>query len=159
VYDRCGVGRGITCGGRNSRRDLLGPRLVIASPIVDGPNPIWPGSIAVGNAAEAREAVRTLKQDGADFIKIYSRLPREAFFAIADETTKQGLPFAGHVRCRFRSWKPQRQDSTASSILPASSLRAPHAKKSCTKRARTLGRICLRSETSQPLAHTPADPL
>jgi cytosine/adenosine deaminase-related metal-dependent hydrolase len=76
---------------------LLGPRLVIASPIVDGPNPIWPGSIAVGNAAEAREAVRTLKQDGADFIKIYSRLPREAFFAIADETTKQGLPFAGHV--------------------------------------------------------------
>ena len=38
---------------------LLGPRLVIASPIVDGPNPIWPGSIAVGNAAEAREAVRT----------------------------------------------------------------------------------------------------
>src|SRR5215470_12175038 len=76
---------------------LLGPRMVIASPIVDGPNPIWPGSIAVGNAAEAREAVRTLKQDGADFIKVYSRLPREAFFAIADEATKLGLPFAGHV--------------------------------------------------------------
>ena len=34
---------------------LLGPRLVIASPIVDGLNPIWRGSIAVGNAAEARE--------------------------------------------------------------------------------------------------------
>jgi imidazolonepropionase-like amidohydrolase len=76
---------------------LLGPRMVIASPIVDGPNPIWPGSIAVGTAAEAREAVRTLKQDGADFIKVYSRLPREAFFAIADEATKLGLPFAGHV--------------------------------------------------------------
>src|SRR2546430_4867738 len=76
---------------------LLGPRMVIASPIVDGPNPIWPGSISVGNAAEAREAVRTLKQAGADFIKIYSRLPRDAFFAIVDETTKQGLPFAGHV--------------------------------------------------------------
>jgi cytosine/adenosine deaminase-related metal-dependent hydrolase len=76
---------------------LLGPRLVIASPIVDGPLPIWHGSIAVGNAAEAREAVRTSKQAGADFIKIYDRLPRDAFFAIADETTKQGLRFAGHV--------------------------------------------------------------
>ena len=49
---------------------LLGPRMVIASPIVDGPNPIWPGSISVGNAAEAREAVRTLKQAGADFMHI-----------------------------------------------------------------------------------------
>jgi imidazolonepropionase-like amidohydrolase len=76
---------------------LLGPRLVIASPIVDGPHPIWPGSVAVGTAAEAREAVRALKHDGADFIKIYSRLPREAFFAIVEETAKQGLPFAGHV--------------------------------------------------------------
>jgi imidazolonepropionase-like amidohydrolase len=76
---------------------LLGPRLVIASPIVDGPQPIWPGSTTVANAAEAREAVRTAKQAGADFIKIYDRLPRDAFFAIADETTKQGLRFAGHV--------------------------------------------------------------
>jgi Amidohydrolase family len=76
---------------------LLGPRLVIASPIVDGPHPIWRDSLAVGNAAEAREAVRTAKQAGADFIKIYSRLPRDAFFAIVDETTKQGLRFAGHV--------------------------------------------------------------
>jgi cytosine/adenosine deaminase-related metal-dependent hydrolase len=38
---------------------LLGPRLIIASPIVDGPQPIWPGSTTVANAAEAREAVRT----------------------------------------------------------------------------------------------------
>src|SRR5712692_7789084 len=76
---------------------LLGPRLIIASPIVDGPQPIWPGSTTVANAAEAREAVRTAKQAGADFIKIYDRLPRDAFFAIADETTKQGLRFAGHV--------------------------------------------------------------
>jgi imidazolonepropionase-like amidohydrolase len=76
---------------------LLSPRLVIASPIVDGPKPIWPGSIAVGSEADAREAVRKLKQDGADFIKVYSLLPREAYFAIADEAKRQGLPFAGHV--------------------------------------------------------------
>jgi Amidohydrolase family len=76
---------------------LLGPRLVIASRIVDGRNPIWRGSVAVGSAAQAREAVRQEKQEGADFIKIYDRLSRDAFFAIVDETKKQELRFAGHV--------------------------------------------------------------
>lgn len=76
---------------------LPGPRLAIASAIVDGPKPIWPGSIAVGTDAEARQAVIRSKEGGADFIKVYSRLPREAYFAIADEAKKQGLPFAGHV--------------------------------------------------------------
>ena len=76
---------------------LLGPRLVIASPIVDGPNPVWPASVSVSNDREARQAVTKARQDGADFIKVYSRLTREAFFAIADETKKQGISFAGHV--------------------------------------------------------------
>jgi len=76
---------------------LLGPRMAIASAIVDGPKPIWPGSIAVGNDAEGRQAVIQSKQAGADFIKVYSRLTREGYFAIADEAKKQGIPFAGHV--------------------------------------------------------------
>src|SRR5260370_36684076 len=76
---------------------LLAPRMVIASTIVDGPKPIWRGSIAVANEAEGRQAVIKLKQDGYDFIKVYSLLPREAYFAIADEAKKQGLQFAGHV--------------------------------------------------------------
>ena len=76
---------------------LVGPRMAIASAIVDGPKPIWPGSLAVGTDAEGRQAVIQSKQAGADFIKVYSRLPREAYFAIADEAKKQGIPFAGHV--------------------------------------------------------------
>jgi len=76
---------------------FLAPRMVIASTIVDGPKPIWPGSIGVANEAEARQAVIRLRRDGYDFIKVYSLLPREAYFAIADEAKKQGLPFAGHV--------------------------------------------------------------
>jgi tetratricopeptide (TPR) repeat protein len=76
---------------------FVGPRLFIASPIVDGPKPFWPGSISVGNATEGRQAVVRLKQKGADFVKVYSGLPREAYFAIADEAKKQGIPFAGHV--------------------------------------------------------------
>ncbi len=77
--------------------ELLGPRLSIASPIIDGPNPIWRGSVGVANAAQAREAVLRAKEGGADFIKVYSLLSREAYFAIAAEAHRQGLPFVGHV--------------------------------------------------------------
>ena len=76
---------------------LLGPRMVIASPIVDGPRPFWSGSISVANEAQARQAVTTAKQGGADFIKVYSYLPRDLYFDIADESKKQGIPFEGHV--------------------------------------------------------------
>jgi imidazolonepropionase-like amidohydrolase len=75
----------------------LGPRIVAAGPIVDGPKPIWAGSIAVSNADEGRKAVMTVKQGGSDFVKVYSLLPRDAYFAIADEAKRQGMVFAGHV--------------------------------------------------------------
>jgi len=76
---------------------ILGPRLVASQTLVDGPKPVWPLSIAVSNEAQGREAVLSLKKRGADFIKVYSLLPRDAYFAIADEAKKQGIPFAGHV--------------------------------------------------------------
>jgi tetratricopeptide (TPR) repeat protein len=76
---------------------LLGPRMCIASTIVDGPNPIWPGSIIASNADEGRKAVIRAKEEGADFVKVYSMLPRDAYFAIADEARKQLIPFSGHV--------------------------------------------------------------
>jgi hypothetical protein len=76
---------------------LLGPREFIASPIIDGPKPVWPGSIAIKNSAEGEAAVRDSRKSGADFIKVYSLLPREAYFAIAAESKKEGIPFVGHV--------------------------------------------------------------
>lgn len=76
---------------------LVGPRLVIASTIIDGPKPIWPNSTAAGTVDEGREAVHKAKREGADFIKVYSLLPRDVFFAIADEAHRAGLPVDGHV--------------------------------------------------------------
>ena len=76
----------------------IGPHIVAAGIIVDGPNPpCAPCSIAVGNAAEGRKAVLTVKEMGSDFIKVYSTLPRDAYFAIADEAKRQNMIFAGHV--------------------------------------------------------------
>ncbi|HEY0796257.1 MAG TPA: hypothetical protein VGD64_10790, partial [Acidisarcina sp.] len=76
---------------------LTGPRIFAAGPIVDGPGGPWPGSIIVTSAAEARAAVDKIKRDGYDFVKVYSALDREPYFAIADEAKKLGIPFAGHV--------------------------------------------------------------
>lgn len=77
--------------------ELIGPRMVIGSPIVDGPKPIWPGSIGVLSADQARAAVRKVKADGYDFVKVYSLLSKEPYLAIADEAKKIGIPFEGHV--------------------------------------------------------------
>src|SRR4030095_13785111 len=60
-------------------------------------NPVWPRSVVAADAKEGRAAVDAAIRDGAEFIKVYSRLPRDAYFAIAEESKRRGVPFAGHV--------------------------------------------------------------
>ena len=76
---------------------LLGPRMMFAGPMLDGPQPAYPDSLPVSTPEDGRGAVRWLKQQGVDFIKVQSLLPREAYLAIADEARAQGLNFVGHV--------------------------------------------------------------
>jgi imidazolonepropionase-like amidohydrolase len=76
---------------------LLGPRMIIAGPMLDGPVPRFPSSAPVANAAGARRTVDDLKARGVDFIKIQSLIPRDGYFAAADEAKKLGLVFVGHV--------------------------------------------------------------
>jgi hypothetical protein len=79
----------------------VGPRLVIGAR-VDGPvNKARFVSHVVTDQDGAR-AVDTLsrKKDGsarADFIKPYSWVPRAAYFGMAAEAKKLGVPFAGHA--------------------------------------------------------------
>ena len=76
---------------------LIGPRMVISGPMLDGPQPRFPSSIAIKTPDDGRRAVDDLKKRGADFIKLQSLLPRDAVFAIADEAHNQGITFVGHV--------------------------------------------------------------
>ncbi len=76
---------------------MIGPRIVISGPMLDGPQPRFPISIAIKTTEDGRRAVDDLKKRGADFIKLQSLIPREAVFAIADEAKKQGITFVGHV--------------------------------------------------------------
>jgi hypothetical protein len=73
------------------------PTIYLGSPIIDGPNPTWPDSIVVTDEAQGREVVEQQRQRGADFIKVYSKLSRNAYFAIADEANKCGIAFEGPV--------------------------------------------------------------
>lgn len=76
---------------------LLGPRIYTSGPMLDGPKPRFPSSVAIATPEDARKAVADLKQRGADFIKLQSLIPRDAVFAIAEEAKKQEIPFEGHV--------------------------------------------------------------
>jgi imidazolonepropionase-like amidohydrolase len=82
---------------------LLGPRMIIAGPMLDGPIPQFPSSAPVKDAAEGRRIVDELQKNGADFIKIQSLIPRDGYFAAADEARKLGIVFAGHVPDKVRA--------------------------------------------------------
>jgi imidazolonepropionase-like amidohydrolase len=76
---------------------LLGPRMIIAGPMLDGPTPRFPSSAPVSDAASGRKIVDDLKNAGVDFIKIQSLVPRDGYFAAAAEANKLGITFVGHV--------------------------------------------------------------
>ncbi|WP_340683254.1 amidohydrolase family protein [Amycolatopsis coloradensis] len=79
------------------RGELLGPRMVLASGIVDGPVTLLaPPVLHVSTAAEARAVVRAEKAAGAEFVKTYSYLGPDALRALADESRAQGIRFSGH---------------------------------------------------------------
>lgn len=78
-------------------RNLVGPRIVTAGRMLDGPKPAVPGAYPVVDADTAKAAARKLIAQGIDFLKVYSWLPRDAYFAIAEESRQAGIRFAGHV--------------------------------------------------------------
>src|SRR5580704_17751238 len=75
----------------------LSPEVIVGSAIVDGDPPVWPGSIIVRSPDDARRVVDSIKAGGADFVKVYNGVPRDAYFALADEAKKQDISFVGHL--------------------------------------------------------------
>lgn len=79
------------------RGQRLGPRIVASGRIIDG-SPRSRGTyVAIDSARAMRAEVQQRQREGLDFIKVYTRLSREAFLAGADEARRIGMPLAGHV--------------------------------------------------------------
>jgi imidazolonepropionase-like amidohydrolase len=76
---------------------LLGPRMVIAGPMLDGPKSRFPSSVSLTTADEGKTAVDDLRAKGVDFIKVQSFITRDAYFAVAAETKRLGITLVGHV--------------------------------------------------------------
>jgi hypothetical protein len=76
---------------------LIGPRMVIAGPMLDGPKPRFPDSVSLASPEQARKTVDDLKSRGVDFIKVQSFILRDEYFAVVDEANKQHLTLVGHV--------------------------------------------------------------
>jgi imidazolonepropionase-like amidohydrolase len=75
-----------------------GPRILTAGRKIDGEPPVWPGSLGVKTAAEGREAVRQVKQAGADFVKIYfSDVAPDVLKAVVEEAHNLHLRITGHM--------------------------------------------------------------
>ncbi|WP_420125035.1 amidohydrolase family protein [Longimicrobium sp.] len=83
--------------GRARQPGSGAPRIVFSSPMLDGSPPAWRHGYGVADSAAAVAAVDTMAALGFDFLKVYARLPRDAYFSIARRARERGIPFAGHI--------------------------------------------------------------
>lgn len=78
--------------------EVIGPRMVVTGPILDGPPLRWLAtSVAVRTPEDARRLVDSLAAEGADFIKVYELLVPQVFSAVLEQAKLRGLPVVGHV--------------------------------------------------------------
>jgi hypothetical protein len=77
---------------------LIGPRMVVGTPLLEGPGFIFPwGSLVISDTTRVPIVVDSLRQKGYDFMKVYSFLRSDIFFALARYCNQNKIPFAGHV--------------------------------------------------------------
>jgi cytosine/adenosine deaminase-related metal-dependent hydrolase len=77
---------------------ILGPRLFIAGPLMEGPVPIQMGLIVdLFSDTQAHEEVRELRAQKVDYIEVDTTLTPELYAAVADEARRQNLPLVGHI--------------------------------------------------------------
>jgi len=76
---------------------VIGPRIALAY-LVDGGDS---GNIA-NTPNDGRQTVRLAKQQGYEFIKVYSNLNAETYKAIIDEASKQNMKVIGHIPTIFK---------------------------------------------------------
>ncbi|CAN5874208.1 amidohydrolase family protein [soil metagenome] len=103
---------------------LLAPRIVTSGTVADGADEgDW--SVETLTAEQGRKAVSINKNQGADFIKVYDGVSRDAYFALVEEAKRQRISFAGHVPIAITSFEAsdagQRSFEHLGNILRSSS--------------------------------------
>ncbi len=89
--------------------DSIAPRVFFAGPLLDGNFVVYDGEsrpeIGVRNATpdDARSAIRNLKEQGVDFIKIYEMVSPAVFEAMVETANELELPIDSHVPLSLRA--------------------------------------------------------
>ncbi|MEM7455070.1 MAG: amidohydrolase family protein [Planctomycetota bacterium] len=87
----------INARGNSQDPSQVMPELFVTGAIVDGDPPVWPFSEVCTNGEEARAAVKKLHEAGVNQIKVYARLPEDAYRAAIEEAHRLELKATGHV--------------------------------------------------------------
>lgn len=85
------LGKEIAAGER------IGPTIISAGALIDGPPGAWPNQMVAATPEEGRESVRRAKAEGWGSVKAYSLLRSDVYEAIADEARNTGMALYGHV--------------------------------------------------------------
>jgi hypothetical protein len=81
-----------------NRGKILGPHLVVAGPIIQGPLPFqMPLFISVKDATAGRQTVDMLRNRGVDFIKVQDAIPHDIYVAVAQEAKRDNISLVGHI--------------------------------------------------------------
>jgi hypothetical protein len=89
---------------RTESGEVIGPRLVVGGPIIEGEPPpelasVIPvdGKVLVKDSTEGAQEVAAEAALGYDFIKVYNNIPADAYKGIMAESRVHGLAVDGHV--------------------------------------------------------------
>ncbi len=77
---------------------VIGPRMALAKMIDGGEGQ----GVKVNTPEDGRQAVRSAKAEGYEFIKVYAYLNVETYKAIVEEANKQQLKVIGHIPDAFK---------------------------------------------------------
>lgn len=91
-------------GQRNEiiRGDVIGPRMALAK-VIGGKK----SNTIAQTPSDGRNAVRFAKEEGYEFIKVYTWLNEETFKAVINEAEKQNMKVVGHIPVAFEG-KPSK---------------------------------------------------
>ncbi len=139
---------------------IVGPRLFVAGPHFNSPNPAERNlslrelqaqrrsEISVTKPEEAKKAIAALMAAGADIIKVYEYSTPEVIRALAEEARKAGKPIGGHSEDIFVSVQNGYEFVEHSYAVVSTTIRDPKKKEDLNRR-----RAAFRDRMSTPEYH------
>ena len=76
---------------------IIGPELFTTGPIIDGSNKTRPNVYVLDKKEDVEKAIKSMKKDGYDFIKVYDSLGQGVYKEIIRVAKEINIPVVGHI--------------------------------------------------------------